>query len=394
MKILQVNKFFYHRGGAETYFLELSRLLQEAGQEVIFFSQKNSRNLPSNQEKYFVSDLELGHFSWRALFKLPRIFWSREAAQKIGQLIRDEQPEIVHIHNIYHQLSPSILKTVKQAGLPLVMTVHDFKLIKPDYTLSARPARISDWLSAKKLILTAEFFYHQWLNSYQKYIDLFIAPSQFVKDKLAAKGFAPEKIIVAPHFVASDIKPQPLLPVTEKYLLSFGRLDQGKGLDLLLRAFSGINRRGYRLKIAGAGPAEGALKQLTKQLGLADQVDFLGQQNQEQLKTIIAQSLFAVFPSRVHETFGLGVLESLSLGKPVIASRAGAFSELVDHEQTGLLFAVDNLPQLKQALAELMANPEKTKAMGLAAQKKSSQYSAGIHCQKIIQIYQQLIKNS
>ena len=138
MKILQINKFLYPRGGAETYLFGLSELLKKNGHEVIYFSQKNPKNISTDNKKFFVSDLELGKFSFGMLFKVGRIFWSFEAERKIAKLIKKEKPDIVHIHNIYHQISPSILRAIKKAGIPIVMTVHDFKLIDPNYTLAKR----------------------------------------------------------------------------------------------------------------------------------------------------------------------------------------------------------------------------------------------------------------
>jgi len=137
MKILLANKFLYPKGGAETYLFSLEKLLVENGHEVIYFSQANPKNIKCAQAKYFVPDLELSRFSFKSLIRLGRIFWSFKAAKNFKRLLENEQPDIVHLHNIYHQLSPSIIKTAKRAGLPVVMTVHDFKLITPGYTLHA-----------------------------------------------------------------------------------------------------------------------------------------------------------------------------------------------------------------------------------------------------------------
>ena len=118
MRILQINKFLYPRGGAETYLFNLSKLLAQNGHEVFFFSQKNKKNIPNKQEKYFVADLELGKFSFASALKIGRIFWSFSAQRKIKKLIGDLQPDLVHLHNIYHQISPSILPVIKRAGIP------------------------------------------------------------------------------------------------------------------------------------------------------------------------------------------------------------------------------------------------------------------------------------
>ena len=135
MKVLQINKFFYPRGGAETYLLSLISLLQKNGQPVIGFSQSNKNNLKIAGEEFFIDEIQLDKFYLKNIFKIGRIFWSFQAKKNIKKLINQENADLVHLHNIYHQISPSILPAIKKAGLPIVMTVHDFKLIDPHSTL-------------------------------------------------------------------------------------------------------------------------------------------------------------------------------------------------------------------------------------------------------------------
>ncbi|MFA5029266.1 MAG: glycosyltransferase family 4 protein [Patescibacteria group bacterium] len=389
MKILQVNKFLYPRGGAEAYLFNLSRLLTGHGHEIIYFSQKNPKNINSGQEKYFLTDWELGRFSLRSAMKIPRMFWSLSARRKISRLIKADRPQIVHLHNIYHQLSPSILPVLKQAGLPIVMTVHDFKLVKPDYTLRAdnKPTKHKN-SSLIAWILKLEFNFHKLLKIYQNNIDLFIAPSQFVKDQLLKANFKKEKIQILPHFI--DLKSYPAQPLpAEDYLLFFGRLDESKGVDLLIRALKEIPD--IKLKIAGGGPQEDELKALAAESGLAGRIQFVGRKTGTELTKLIARSLFTVFPSRVHETFGLSILESYGCFKPVVAARVGAVPEIVS-EDTGLLFEPDNPTALKNAIMELAGDREKIKKLGLKARElAATKYNPQQHYQALSAIYSQLL---
>lgn len=386
MKILQINKFFYPKGGAETYFLSLKKLLEKNGQEIFVFSQDNEKNLPSPEKNHFISDINLEKFSWKNIWRIGRIFWSPEACRKIKKLIEEKKPDLVHIHNIYHQISPSILKTIKKFGLPIVMTVHDFKLITPAYTLRADGKKMLHKNSfLAHFLLFLEFNFHKLIGIYKNNVDLFIAPSDFVKNKLIENNFDGKKIIVLPHFASSEKMEE---QESENYILFFGRLDEGKGLDILIRAFAQIKNPNIKLKIAGAGPEEKNLKKLVCKLGIENRVEFAGLKKENELKEIIKKCLFTIFPSRVHETFGLGILESYACQKPVIASRAGSFSEIVRENQTGLLFEVDNIGELREKMENLLQNSEKIKLMGeLAYQKIQIENDPDIHYDKIMKIY-------
>lgn len=393
MKILQINKYLYPKGGAETYLLALADLLRQEGHKICFFSQKNPKNIKNDQEQYFINELKLDRFHWLLPLRLGRIFWSFAAARKIKKIIANEKPDLAHIHNIYHQISPSILPTLKKNNIPIVLTVHDFKLIKHDYTLRAdnkkfraKNSLIIDWL------LKLEFWWHQKLNSYDQYIDYYIAPSKFVRNQLINAGFGGLKIKVLPHFTISKSKLNSATPIDSNYILYFGRLDESKGVDLLIKAFSQINYKNINLKIAGQGPQKTELINLIKQLDLEHKIQFVGQKNNEQLKKLIKNSLFSVVPTRVKETFGLSVLESFNYGRAVIATKVGALPELVKHGENGLLFEVNNQKELAENIDYLLANKEILSKMGKMAKKLSQNYSAENHCQKLIEIYQQVIK--
>ena len=134
MRILQVNKYNYLRGGSEKYFIELSKELERAGHQVAIFSMRHPKNLPSLWEKYFVSRVSFSENSlYYSLLRPFRVLYSFEAKRKFSKLIKKFKPDIIHIHNIYHQISPSILPVAKKYNIPVVMHLHDYKLICPNY---------------------------------------------------------------------------------------------------------------------------------------------------------------------------------------------------------------------------------------------------------------------
>ena len=391
MKILQVNKFLYPHGGAETYLLNLSKLLEQNGHEVIYFSQDISKNMPCAQKKYFLSNLELDKFHWKSLLRLSRIFWSFEASAKIKKLIEDEKPDLVHIHNIYHQISPSILPVIKKAGIPIIMTAHDYKLIRPDYILRADGKKVKPKDSTLvQLLLSAEFYFHRIIKIYSRNIKLFLTPSKFLKDKLIEKGYSPVEAV--PLFI--DLENYPELPknTDNPYIVFFGRLHESKGADVLIKAMGKIHDKKIKLKIAGAGPEETNLKSLANELKLTERIEFLGHKNKEELIQIIGKSLFAVVPSRFHETFGLSVLESFACGRPVIATRAGAVPELIN-DKNGVLFEVDNAEELSLAIDKLLADKNLLDKMSLEAKTTARNFSPQKHYQRINEIYAEAIRN-
>ncbi len=391
MKILQINKYFRPKGGAEIYFFNLLDLLKKNQQVILSFAQKHDQNLSSDCSQYFISDLDLSHLNSSMLFRWPRLFWSPLAQFKVRRLIQAQRPEIVHIHNIYHQLSPSILYTIKKQGLPIVMTVHDFKLVKPDYTLRAdNSSSGKGWLA--QLILTLEFNLHNILRSYQRHIDCYIAPSQFVKDQLVTGGYPASKIQVIPHFI--DLTTYQPSTTTGDYLFFAGRLDESKGVDTLLYALKELNQPTLKLKIAGRGPAKDTLQALTRDLGLADQVEFLGFVKKDKLINEMSRSLAVVCPSRVHETFGLSVLEAMALAKPVIGAKVGAYPELIKHQLTGLLFEVNNAKDLAKQINKLANNFHLAQQLGQAGRQAAEQYTPEQHYQQIMSVYDRLIKQS
>ncbi len=217
MKILFVNKFYYLKGGAERYYFDLKNLFEREGHKVIPFSMEDKKNFKSDYSKYFVSNVELEKpgFSLKDLKTAGRIIYSFEAKKKIEELIKKEKPEIAHINNIYHQISPSILTVLKKYKIPMVQTLHDYKLICPIYILYSKGGicerckkyryyhctfrKCTKNSRGASLINTKEMYWHKFLKIYENNIDLFISPSNFLRNKILEWGMIkPKKIIVLP----------------------------------------------------------------------------------------------------------------------------------------------------------------------------------------------------
>lgn len=406
MKILQINKFYFEQGGAEHYMFSVSRLLEQYGHKVIPFAMDHERNVATEWSGYFPSKVETmdPSFSWSKLKIAGRMFYSFQAKNKIAKLIKETKPDIAHIHNIYHQISPSILSTLKKNKIPVVMTVHDYKLVCPNYILYTNGSPCQRCLGHKyyravsnrclknsypaSCLVAAEMYFHKIVKIYEKNIDLFIAPSQFVHDKLVEFGLDSKKISVLPHFVETKhVKPE--YGSGDGYFLYVGRLKEEKGVDVLIKAMAKLDND-VQLKIVGTGPDREKLQELARDLNLGN-VSFLGQQAGEEIAELFKNARAVVVPSRVWETFGLAAAETMAFGKPVIASNVGSLPELVADGASGLLFKSEKVADLARKMEHLIKNPGLAERMGRHGRERIIKLtSTRKHYQDLLKIYQKV----
>mgnify|MGYP005842186011 CR=1 FL=1 len=395
MNILAVNKYFYPKGGCETYYFSLNRLLQEKGYAVTHFSMKDSRNLSSSFDSYFVDNIDYYDNSFfKRLEYSAKIIHSEEARKRIGRLIRDTKPDLVHLHNFYHQLSPSILKEIKKFGIPMVCTAHDLKLICPNYQMLC-DGEICEKCKGNKyyrcvlnrcmknsasasLVCTAEAYISRLFGSYGN-IDVVITPSEFYRKKFIEYGYPPERVVYIPNFIDSN-----------GYIVYLGRLVKEKGILTLLKAMRNV--RNTRLHIIGDGPLRPEIEKYIEETGMAN-VKLLGFKSGEELVSIVRSCNFTVLPSEWYENSPLSVLESMAYGKAVVGSDIGGIPELVEHGKTGLIFETKNSVQLAEQLNYLAENPGRALEMGKEARiKVEREFDKERHFERINQLYRKLMK--
>ncbi|HQQ38336.1 MAG TPA: glycosyltransferase [bacterium] len=400
MKILQVNKFYYPHRGADKYFLFLEKLLKSHGHEVRVFAMSSAKNLESPDAPYFAEEIDLHNLTWKNKIKASRaIIYNQEAKRKFKKLLADFRPDLIHCHNIYHQLSPSILDAARQAKIPVVMHLHDYKLICPNYRLYTegsacqRCCQQRYWECVRHRCLENNFsksllafiemtVHHRFLKIYKKGVTLFIAPSEFMKKICIDFGWQDDKFIVLENI--SPINSTKINSEIKEYFLYFGALEQEKGIDLLIRAGAESKRP---IKLAGTGRAEHELRNLA--LKLKANVEFLGQLQGDKLHQVIAESLAVVIPSRWPENMPLAAIEAMSLGKTVIAANIGGLSELIKTGDNGYLFPPEDWQQLAEYLKQLQA-PEALE-IGKRAAASRKDKTEDWHYQKLITIYQTVI---
>ena len=398
MKILFVNKFFYLNGGSERIFFQERNFFLSQGHKVIDFSMSDRRNFFSPFSEFFISNINYyKNNGWLSKIRQGVNFiHSSESVQKISQLIVREQPDIAHLHNIYHHLTPAIIPALKRYGIKVVMTLHDYKLICPSY-LALKNNHICTECNGKYfwrpfsnncqksllqgILFAIEAMWHQLKRSYG-FVDLFIAPSLFLAG-FASKRVPAHKIKVLRNGLNTN---RFKANYHDKgYVLYFGRLSREKGIKTLLQAHKSI-RYSIPLAVVGTGP-------LAENLNLSFPiVDFPGYRTGKDLENLIANAAFVVVPSEWYENCSMVVLESMALGKPVIGSRVGGIPEQIEDGKTGFLFEMGNVGELAEKMKLLMANKDLRVKMGHAARLKlEREFSLEAHCEKLLDIYNKLL---
>jgi len=285
MKILYCNKYNYPFSGTESYLFELMCRIEERGNQTALFSMDHGHPSSFRGRSYLIPYLDFKDRNARFLKKArlaAHVLYSRSARRRMRTCLADYAPDLAHIRGIYHHLSPSILWELKRQGIPVIYHLNDFKVLCPTYNLVAkgRPCEscsggqyfhaVTEGCYAgpfsSAVVLAAEAYLHRWLRTYTRCVDLFLAPSEFVRDKLIASGFSPKRIEVLPHFQA--LPPEDRLTSDEGYILYFGRLSPEKGVSDLLRAMMHLPH--VPLIIAGEGPERPRLEWLARDLGLTN----------------------------------------------------------------------------------------------------------------------------
>src|SRR5208282_960163 len=403
MKILYCNKYNYPFSGTEAYLFEVMELMRSKGHQSALFSMADPRGRPTPYDRFFVPhvDFKQSQGWFRRSYLAARAIYSREARRRIRAMIAEFRPDVAHVRNIYHHLTPSILWELKAQKVPVVYHLNDFKVLCASYNLLLRGEACEAckggafWRALKekcypgwgaRMTLVAEAYVHKWLGTYRKCVDRFLAPSQFVRNKFVEHGWDPKKFEVLPHFQA--LRPIGIRNAESTSLLYFGRLSPEKGVDDLLRAMQNLPH--VRLIVAGDGPDRGRLEQLAAQLKLLN-VDFVGQLQGVELDRTIAHANFTVLPSHAYETLGKTILESYAAGRAVVASDMGSRRELIDEGQSGLLYKTGDVPQLASAIKLLSSRPELAEEMGRAGRERvREQYAPSAHYEALINLYERL----
>ncbi|PJA96546.1 MAG: glycosyl transferase [Ignavibacteriales bacterium CG_4_9_14_3_um_filter_34_10] len=396
MRILQINNNHFRKSGTDSVYLNLISLLRDKGHEVIPFSFEDSNNVEEINNKFFIKKS-----FWSKSFGK---FYSHSARKQLEKLITETKPDIAHFHNIIGGISLSILPVLKKHKIPTVVTMHGFKYLCPAYVFIDGKGKICEKCKTgkyincflntcapegklKSLALSLEAYARDLIIPFYKYIDRYIFLSDFYLKKYAE--FYPEiasKGVFFYNFI-NELKENTEINTSNRdYFLFFGRLDREKGVKTLVSAFSKLPQA--KLKIVGTGElTEYVLKNSTSN------IEYLGYKNWNELKELIKNSSFIIIPSECYENNPMTIIESYSLGKPVIGSKIGGIPEIVWENETGFLFEMGNVEMLVTTIKKAIETEDNnySKMSENSFKFATDNFSTELYYQKLIEVYSSLI---
>ncbi len=408
MKILLVNNYYYNRGGDCTYMLSLEKLLKKKGHKVVIFSMNHPSNFNCEYSKYFVSYIDYAQEVRSKKISsgikvLKRTVYAGEAKKKIETLIKEEEPDVAHIQNIHHHITPSIFYALRKNKVPIVWTLHDYTLICPN-TSFLNHGKICERCRKRKYywplfvrckkdslgasaIAAFETILHR-LMRVNNLVDVFIAPSMFLRNKFIEYGFNEEKIIHLDHFIDFPLVKDKILP--EDYYLFVGRISEEKGVKTLIDAAIKVNS--CHLKIVGGGPLLDEMITYNNERDKKKVVEFLGHKSREELFELYRNCKFLVVPSEWYENSGLTIFEAFACGKPVIGANIGGIPELIKDSVRGCIFKSGDIEELSLSIMHLLNNPDLVEQMGENTKTFIEQdLNANRHYSKLMKIYKDVM---
>ncbi|OLP20484.1 glycosyl transferase family 1 [Leptolyngbya sp. 'hensonii'] len=381
MHILSIHNAYQIRGGEDESRESEERLLREMGHEVSVYEETNDR----------LADLP----SWRLAI---RTIWSREAHRKVRQRLQQAPYSLIHVQNFFPLISPSVYYAARSEGVPVVQTLRNYRLVCPN-ALFFREGQVCEDCLGKPIpypgvvhrcyrenrsasaVAATMLVTHRSLGTWNNLVNVYIALTQFAREKLIAGGLPAEKIVVKPNFVSPD---PGMGSGSGGYALYVGRLSVEKGLDTLLAAWDQLGDR-LPLKIVGDGPLAPLVTQAMERL---PSVEWLGRRPMPEVHALMGEASFLIFPSKWYETFGRVAVEAFAKGTPVIAAKIGAISELVDHHRTGLQFQPGNAQDLAAQVEWMITHPEALPEMRRAARSEfEAKYTAADNYRRLMEIY-------
>lgn len=399
MEIINISQSFEIKGGSDTYFKALSALLADHGITVKEFASS------VNESEVYPRAI---NFDKPSLTEIVKYFYNPDAKKKLESFLSANRFDVAHLHIYYGKLTSSILQPLKKQGIPIVQTLHEYKIVCPTYKLYDGHALCKDCSGnhfykalfkkcnrdsfAKTFISAAEAYVSLWGGS-QSLIDRFITVSDFQKRQIADMGFKSDKITTVHNFI--DLSTYPDFYREGEYVLFFGRIEQVKGIDSLIDAFESLPDHMKLLIIGHGGYETEVRKRIDASSSLGKKIKILGFMNKEEISRAIHQSKFVVVPSIWYETFGLTVVEAMAHFKPVIGANIGGITEIISDGQDGFLITPGSQVELADQIKLLWNDESLIKKMGMAARQKVEQhFSPQQHFEKLNTIYRELTNSN
>jgi glycosyltransferase involved in cell wall biosynthesis len=389
VKILLVHNFYRQHGGETAVFEAERRMLLAAGHSAISYTRDSN-------------EIE-GFGPWQRAMLPPGAIWARDSHREIGALLASERPDVAHFTNTFPLISPSAYYACRNARVPVVQSIHNYRLICPAATLWRDGAICEECVDHSLLrsvqhacyresrttsaVLATALAVHRRCGTYANLVDRYIALTEFARDKLVAGGLPAERLCVKPNFVDPD-------PGTRngpgEYALFAGRLTAEKGVHTLLDAWKRLGRD-TPLRIAGDGPLRDALAERIDREGIAG-ATLLGSLSRDAMLRELRGAKLLVFPSEWYEGMPMAIIESFACGVPTIASRLGGMQAMIDDGNNGLLVTPADPQDLAARVRWAFEHPSELAALGRAARAEyEAHYTAAANCAQLIGIYRQAI---
>ncbi|GAC1516310.1 MAG: glycosyltransferase family 4 protein [Terriglobales bacterium] len=391
MKIFCVHNFYQQSGGEDAVFAAELALLRAHGHRVTTFSRSND-------------DLKGQSIAGRLFVSGFETIWSFNSYKKIKQLLADEKPDIAHFHNTFPLISPSAYYACEDARVPVVQTLHNYRLLCPAATL-LRDGRICESCVGRRVswpgvvhacyrdsraataAVSGMLASHRAVRTWNQRVDIYVALSEFAREKFIQGGLPRERMVVKPNFVHD---PGVATSVGDCGLY-VGRLSEEKGISVLFSAWSKLTSS-VPLQIAGVGPMQEKAVVEIERRGLG-QVKLLGHLQPDQVLEVMRGARFLIFPSVWFEGFPMVIAEAFACGVPVIASRLGAMQEIVEDGQTGLHFSPGDAQDLATKIEWAWSHPDVMREMGNSARREyEAKYTPEHNYRALMDIYERVVR--
>ncbi|HMP39510.1 MAG TPA: glycosyltransferase family 4 protein [Roseiflexaceae bacterium] len=391
LRILLVHNRYRERGGEESVFEDERALLEQHGHPVACLEVDNEA-IPDQRSIARSAQLALD------------TIWSRRGAAMVAEACAQFQPQIVHFHNTFPQISPAAYYACRDAGCAVVQTLHNYRLLCLN-ALLFREGRVCEECVGRSPLsglrhrcyrgsmaassaVAAMLVTHRMLGTWQRAVDRYIALSDFARSRLIAGGLPAERLVVKPNFLAQAP------PVGEHqggFALFVGRFTEEKGVRVMLRAWEQIGER-VPLRIVGDGALAGEVRRAASQI---PGVSWLGKQPRTAVRHLMQQASMLIFPSIWYEGFPMVIVEAFAHGLPVLGSAIGSMTSIIEHGSSGLQLPVGDAERLAEAVIWLDAHPAECRRMGAAARLQYEQrYSAEHNYRQLMSVYRQAIQQA
>ena len=388
MRVLQVHNFYQFAGGEDVVVSNEKALLESYGHEVFQYTRSNH-------------DIEGIKNKLEVLFTT---HYSEKSKKDFTKILKEINPGIVHVHNFFPLITPSVFDACLEAQVPSVFTLHNYRLIHPNgYLINNKggidersvkgsaylcvPGKVYRNSVLQTAVVAHMIEYHRKAKTWHSKVNQFIALTAFAKSKFIEGGLPPDKIVIKPNFINDYLQEQGMSAINSKdnYFVMVGRLSGEKGVEMLVKTWleKKIKTPVY---IVGEGPLQ---ENLSAIIAGCDNVKLLGRKTHGDTLRLIHQAKALIFPSMWYEGFPMTIVEAFSLGTPVITSNIGSQAEIVTDQYNGLHFRVGDMQNLADTVAKLEDKDLLERLMVQARQSYLENYNRELNYKRLIEIYQE-----